>query len=54
MADCSWQRVAANPDREKITFSTFKISIIGRVKNTTDLDRLAYLLQTQSFLFQKS
>jgi hypothetical protein len=38
MADCTWQRVAANPDRENITFFTFEISIIGRVKNTTDLD----------------
>jgi hypothetical protein len=38
MVDCTWQRVAANVDREQNTFSTFERSIKGRVKNTTDLD----------------
>jgi hypothetical protein len=38
MADNTLQRVAANLDREQNSFSTFEISIIGRVKNTTDLD----------------
>jgi hypothetical protein len=38
MADNTWQRVAANLDRETKPFCTLERSIIGRVKNTTDLD----------------